>query len=102
MHRRFDYLEGKSGSSAAALCGRDAIQLLQQEKAGDINLAAIADRMRGSIDTPVRCNEFMLQTTVAERDRSFEITLFANGRSIIKGTDDPALARTVFAKYVGN
>ena len=45
----------------------------------------------------VRCNEFMLQ---AELD-GCALTLFPDGRAIIKGTDDANRARSLYAKYVG-
>jgi adenylyltransferase/sulfurtransferase len=32
----------------------------------------------------------------------FELTLFPDGRVIVQGTDDPAVARTLYAKYVGS
>jgi molybdopterin-synthase adenylyltransferase len=35
------------------------------------------------------------------RAENYEITLFADGRAIISGTDDVAIARTVYAKYIG-
>ena len=31
----------------------------------------------------------------------YELTIFADGRAIVGGTDDPAVARTVYAQYVG-
>jgi adenylyltransferase/sulfurtransferase len=31
----------------------------------------------------------------------YEITLFPDGRAIVQGTDDTAVARTIYAKYVG-
>ena len=46
---------------------------------------------------PVRANEFALRTTVD----SYELTVFPDGRAIIKGTTDPGIARSVYARYVG-
>ena len=96
--RRFEYLDGKAGSSAATLCGRNAVQLAQKQ-AGDVDLAAIAKRVKGR--GALRNNEFMLQLQVSERDKSYEITLFANGRAIVKGTGDAGVARGIYAKYIG-
>jgi adenylyltransferase/sulfurtransferase len=31
----------------------------------------------------------------------YEMTLFADGRAIIKGTTDPGLARSFYARYIG-
>ena len=32
----------------------------------------------------------------------YEMTLFPDGRAIIKGTTDPIAARTLYARYIGN
>jgi adenylyltransferase/sulfurtransferase len=45
----------------------------------------------------VRANDFVLRFT---RD-ALEMTLFPDGRAIIKGTTDPAVARSLYARYVG-
>ena len=98
-HRRFEYLDGKAGSSAATLCGRDAVQLRHHQGIDGVNLGAIAKRLRGLGE--VRSNEFMLRAVVEDRDERYEITLFPDGRAIVKGTDKPEVARSVYAKFVG-
>jgi adenylyltransferase/sulfurtransferase len=42
-------------------------------------------------------NDFLLRLKVD----GYEVTVFPDARAIIKGTDDPAVARTVYARYVG-
>lgn len=98
-HRRFDYLDGAAGSSAAALCGRNAVQLRHRQHAGDVDMDALAARLGGH--GRVTSNEFMLRARITDRDMPYEITLFPDGRAIVKGTDDPGVARSVYAKYVG-
>ncbi|MDH3453071.1 MAG: ThiF family adenylyltransferase [Gammaproteobacteria bacterium] len=98
--RRFEFLDGKAGSRAASLCGRNAIQLRHGQHADSIDLDAVAMRLRDHGDISV--NEFMLRAHITDSDTQYEITLFPNGRAIIKGTDEPAVARGIFAKYVGN
>lgn len=98
-HRRFDYLDGKAGSSAATLCGRDAVQLRHRQQADGVDLESLAKRLGKHGE--VNANEFMLRTRVTDRNGVFEITLFPDGRAIIKGTGDPAVARGIYAKYVG-
>ena len=44
----------------------------------------------------------MLRAHITESDKEYEITLFADGRAIILGTDEAAVARSIYAKYVGN
>jgi len=46
----------------------------------------------------VRTNDYLLQC----RLESFELTIFRDGRAIIKGTEDPAVARSLYARYVGS
>ncbi len=98
--RQFDYLDGKSGSSAVALCGRDAVQLRGRQDSGPLDFDALAGRFAGSID--VRQNEFMLVAAIRDADKHYELTVFRDGRTIVKGTHEPAVARTLFAKYVGS
>jgi len=97
--RRFEYLDGKAGSSAASLCGRNAVQLRQRQDAAKFDMGAVAARLRGH--GPVSINEFMLRVTIRDSHKDYEVTLFPDGRAIVKGTDEPAVARSVFAKYVG-
>jgi adenylyltransferase/sulfurtransferase len=98
-HRQFEYLEGKTGSSATTLCGRDAVQLLPKQSQSGINLQALAARLQQHAE--VRVNEFMLRAQIHDQGRDFEISLFADGRAIIKGTGDMAEARGVYARYIG-
>jgi molybdopterin-synthase adenylyltransferase len=97
--RRFEYLDGKTGSSAASLCGRNAVQLRQKQDSKDVDLGAIATRL--GKQGQVSINEFMLRVQIRDNDKDYEVTLFPDGRAIVKGTDEPKVARSVFAKYVG-
>lgn len=97
--RRFDYLEGNAGSSAAVLCGRDAVQLRPRQDAGPVDLGALARRLEGH--GAVEVNDFLLRAHIADGNKPYEITLFPNGRAIIKGTHEPDTARGIYSKYVG-
>lgn len=99
VDRRFDYLDGKLGSSATALCGRNAVQLRHRQRLEAPNLKALAGRL-GEVGS-VTANEFLLRAEIREADKTLEITLFADGRAIIKGTDDAATARAIYSRYVG-
>lgn len=98
-HRRFEYLEGTAGTGAAALCGRNAVQLTRRQDSATPDFAEIAARLRAH--GKVAANEFMLRADVSHHGQPFEVTVFPNGRAIIKGTDDAKVARSVYAKYVG-
>lgn len=90
--REFDYLEGVAPSHIS-LCGRDSVQIHQGE-ARTLDLAALRERLErfGS----VQANEFLLKFSLAP----YELTVFPDGRAIVKGTQDPAVARSLYAKYI--
>jgi len=98
-HRQFDYLDGKTGSTAASLCGRNAVQLRHRQRAEAVDFDTLATRLRRL--GPVTANEFMLRTRITDQDRNYEITVFPDGRAIVKGTDDASIARSVYAKLIG-
>ena len=90
------FLKGERGGSSATLCGRNAVQV-RVDPTTRVDLAAIAAKLENVADTPVRFNRFMLRATVD----GHEMTLFPDGRAIVKGTDSPDKARTLYAKYFG-
>ena len=92
---QFDWLTGKHGSQSAILCGRNAVQLSFSGES-KINLEHLREKLSGlgTIDS----NPFLLRAVIDE----FEITVFADGRAIIKGTEDEVVARNLYAKYIGN
>jgi len=99
-HHEFEYLDGKAGSSATSLCGNDAVQLRHRQTVGGINLEEVAGRLARHGE--VKRNEFMVRAQVEENAKVFEITLFTDGRAIVKGTGEESVARGIYSKYVGN
>jgi molybdopterin-synthase adenylyltransferase len=94
-HRgEFRWLAGREGSHAAVLCGRNAVQI-DPGRDKPLPLDEIAAQLAPL--GPIAQNSYLLRVRVAP----YEITLFADGRAIIAGTDDPAVARAAYAKYVG-
>jgi molybdopterin/thiamine biosynthesis adenylyltransferase len=96
----FDYLEGRAGSNVATLCGSDAVQLTHPQQNVRINLVEMAKRL--SPHGSVKVNEFMVRAQLGEHGQRYELTLFANGRAIVKGTREVNVARRLYTKYVGN
>jgi molybdopterin/thiamine biosynthesis adenylyltransferase len=92
--RHFELLEVERGSTTAVLCGRNAVQV-SPWPAQDVDLPTLADRLAGM--GPVTVNEYLVRVNVEEH----ELTVFPDGRAIVKGTDDPARARALYARYVG-
>ncbi|MBT8092294.1 MAG: thiazole biosynthesis adenylyltransferase ThiF, partial [Gammaproteobacteria bacterium] len=60
----------------------------------------VASRLREHGDIIV--NEFMLRAGIRDHENNYEITLFPDGRAIVKGTNKPEIARSIYAKFVGN
>lgn len=103
-HRNFEFLAGKLSSSTTTLCGRNSVQLTHAapgagENGNKINFDEIAARLRPH--GPVTANKFMLRAEVTDNGEPYEITLFTDGRAIVKGTKEPRVAKSIYAKYVG-
>lgn len=87
-------LDAKRGSSTAVLCGRNAVQV-NPYPSQRVDLLSLAERLAEV--GPVTVNEYLLRLDV----ETYQLTVFAGGRAIVKGTDDPAQARALYARYVG-
>ncbi len=94
VRRDFRYLQGQA-QPRVTMCGRDSVQI--HEKSRSLDLPAISQRL-SAVAADVRQNDFLLRFRVAPH----EITVFADGRAIIKGTRDPAIARSLYARYLGS
>ncbi len=90
------WLHGRAGSRAAVLCGRNAVQITPGERA-ELDLVAVARRLAGA--GPVRQTPYLLR--VAPVEPPCELTLFRDGRAIIQGTDDVAVARSIYTRLIG-
>ncbi len=91
--RDFIHLAGE-GRPHITLCGRNSVQIHERQRPIDF---AEMDRRLQSHGT-VRHNDFVLKFW----HEPYEMTLFPDGRAIIKGTTDPAVARSLYARYVGS
>ena len=92
---RFETLEAASGDFAAVLCGRDAVQI-SPASATRLNFEELATRLR--VTGEVKFNDYLLRF----RTGDFELTVFQDARSIIRGTSEITTARSLYAKYIGN
>ena len=93
--RIFEFLDAEAQESSAVLCGRNAVQIAPVS-ATQIDLTALADKLARLGD--VKLNEYLVRFTPDEN----ELTVFKDGRAIIRGTDDVVVARSIYAKYIGN
>jgi adenylyltransferase/sulfurtransferase len=77
-----------------SLCGRNAVQIHDTRRTLDLEELAARLRPLGT----VRANGFALRFSIPPH----ELMVFPDGRAIIQGTQDPAQARSLYARYVGN
>jgi molybdopterin/thiamine biosynthesis adenylyltransferase len=92
--RDFPWLEGRRGVAATSLCGRNAVQL-SSASVGGVSLVELAIKLREV--GRVTANAYLLRCEVDK----YRLTVFADGRTIVGGTADPAEARVVHARYIG-
>jgi adenylyltransferase/sulfurtransferase len=99
--REFAHLAGE-GRPHITLCGRNSVQIHEHER--PIDLAEMGRRLEPH--GQVRQNGFMLKFSPKVSPKfsedPFELTIFPDGRAIIKGTDDPSVARSLYARYIGS
>ena len=95
---QFKWLSGELGSESSALCGRNAVQLSFTNRAGDAkcDLDSLESRLT-TVGTVTR-NKFFLRLDVGDH----VLTLFPDGRAIVKGTEEIAVAKRIYAQYIGN
>jgi len=94
VRREFSYLEG-TVQPHVTMCGRDSVQIHERSRA--LDLGVLRNRLAPAVGE-IRHNEFLLRFHIAP----YEMTVFADGRAILKGTRDPAVARSLYARYVGS
>ena len=90
---KFRYLEGKA-QPHLTMCGRDSVQI--HERGRHLDLLALRERLAAAV-SGVSSNEYLLRFRVPP----YEMTVFTDGRAIIKGTRDPSVARSLYARYIG-
>ncbi len=91
--RDFAYLAGEA-QPRITMCGRDSVQI--HERARALDLGVLQARLKPLVHS-VRQNDFLLCFSIPP----YEMTVFADGRAILKGTRDPAVARSLYARYIG-
>lgn len=92
QRREWTYLSGNR-AAPITLCGRDSVQIHERDRPLDFASLAAALQPVGT----VRYNAHVFRFQV----ESYEMTMFPDGRAIIKGTTDPARARSLYARYIG-
>lgn len=91
--RNFRHLRGE-GRPHITLCGRNSVQIHEHHR--PVDLAELETRLRPHGE--VRGNQLLLRFSRGEHT----LTVFADGRAIVQGTTDIALARSLYARFVGS
>ncbi|WP_178019368.1 MoeB/ThiF family adenylyltransferase [uncultured Paenibacillus sp.] len=90
------YLSAASHRKTEVLCGRDTVQIRPAAKR-KILLQEMAEKLGRLQEGTVEVNPFLLSFSLGER----RLVLFADGRALVHGTQDPAEARTIYDRYLG-
>jgi molybdopterin/thiamine biosynthesis adenylyltransferase len=90
---QFPYLAGK-GHPHITLCGRNSVQIHERNR--PVDFKEVGERLEPH--GQVRYNDFVLKFL----HEPYEMTLFPDGRAIIKGTTDQAVARSLYARFIGS
>jgi molybdopterin/thiamine biosynthesis adenylyltransferase len=111
--RRFEFLDGSRAGDGAAkvLCAgtggkRPAVQIAPAGSlgaGGRLDLPALASRLAslGRFELRDGVLRGRLDEVTGGEGASIELTIFRDGRTIVTGTSDPALARSIVARSVG-
>lgn len=91
--RDFVHLAG-AGRPHITLCGRNSVQIHERHR--PVDFVELQERLRPH--GTVRHNDYVLKFW----HEPYEMTLFPDGRAIIKGTTDTGVARSLYARYVGS
>jgi len=94
VRHEYSYLNGEA-QPHITLCGRDSVQI--HERRRSLDLAALGEKLAAA-GIAVRRNDFLLKFTAPPH----EMTVFGDGRAILKGSTDPAVARSLYARYIGS
>jgi adenylyltransferase/sulfurtransferase len=87
-------MEFEDSLGCRKLCGQDSIEISRRSPE-DVNLLSLKSRLEDIGE--VRGSASLLRCTLG----AYELTVFPNGRAIIKGTRDLARARDIYTRYVG-
>ena len=88
-------LKARAGASVNTLCGRNTVMITYYEPKR-IDLASLARKLEPLGQTEIS------QDMLIFRIDTYKIAIFPDGRTIMKGTEDPKVARELYSKYIGN
>jgi len=92
----YPYLSVAGTRKTEVLCGRDTVQIRPAQPRA-VNLAEMAQTLGRLGEGQVERNPFLLSFSIGDQ----RIVLFADGRALIHGTNDPAEAKVIYDRYFG-
>jgi hypothetical protein len=93
--QRYDYLDGLLGETAARACAPERVEL--ELSAQDIPLERVEGLLEASGGFELRRNPWCLIAEAAD----VRYTIFASGRLVQSGSDDPLMLQRFAATYLG-
>ena len=90
----FLWLEGDRGSQTTTLCGRNAVQVIPDHDQ-KLDWSELKEKLSRHYE--VQSTPFLFWVFL----EGYELSVFCDGRTIIRGTDDIAIARSVYARFLG-
>ncbi len=90
------FLDGSVVTGSTVLCGRNAVQVSPAANLS-VSLKELSERLESA--GSVTSNPFL--TRVVLEESGIEISVFPDGRAIIRGTEDSAVARAIYSRYIG-
>jgi len=90
------WLDGRVAERLTVLCGASSVQVQPAIRENRLDLPAIAEHF--GAESVNRCNDYLLQVRI----EGCQVSLFSNGRAIIKGIENPLAARILYSRYIGN
>jgi adenylyltransferase/sulfurtransferase len=94
----FEFLN-QPAALTARLCGRNAIQI-RPSRAGSLDSAAMELKLQPFGD--VMRTPYFVRCALRGEGNGIELTVFADGRTIVHGTNDVRRARSIHARLVGS
>jgi adenylyltransferase/sulfurtransferase len=94
VHKQYEYLGKVRGTMTTSLCGQDSVQVVPAKETA-IDFLSMQEKLQ--VSGEVRLSEFMLSF----ENETVAFNLFLNGRAIIKNTDNPSVAKSVYSEYIG-
>ena len=93
--KQYPFLSGERSSQATVLCGKNAVQLAPSS-AAKLDLENLAKAL-SNLGT-IQSNPYMLRLSLPD----YRLTIFRDGRTVVEGTTEPAIARSIVARTLGS